>query len=57
MCKVVFVQLRRMFKVRLDLEASSPKGFPLRVVPDSVEVLVDPGMYYELKRGTKVPKF
>ena len=55
MCKAAFVQMHRMFKVRVDKEAASPKGFPLHIIPDSVEVLLAPRMYYELKRGTRKP--
>uniref|UniRef100_A0A7S4BKD4 Uncharacterized protein n=1 Tax=Chrysotila carterae TaxID=13221 RepID=A0A7S4BKD4_CHRCT len=51
--KATFVQIRRMFSVKLSVDVPEASGFPVRALPDEYEMLVEAGMFYELKRETK----
>lgn len=56
--KATFVQMRRMFDLRLDQETLLvPKGYPLFSISESCKALCEAKMYYELKRENRKLKF
>lgn len=59
MAKAVYVQMRRMFDEVIIGQSPpcDPNGCPLHTIPEKVEVLCKPKMYYELQRGVKKLRF